>query len=196
MLKIRREDVKTVPEYERVRDQSRREVIDLKKARRVALGDCVSLVFENRRTVLHQIQEMMRTEHLYDEAQIQHEIDTYNRLIPGEHELSATLFIEVDDPSAIKPTLDRMRGLDSGKALYLRLEGAPPVYGVFESGHSNEEKISAVHYVRFRLDARSRQALRDGAPAALVIDHPRYQAETALREETRRQLLADLDLGS
>lgn len=192
MQKIRREDVKTLPEYEKTRDQSRREVIELKKLRRVTVGECVSLVFENRRTVVHQIQEMMRTERLYDEPQILHEIQTYNRLIPDANEVSATLFIEVDDPNAIKPMLDRMKGLDNGRSLYLRIGDLPPVYAVFEAGHSNEEKISAVHYLRFALDAKAQQALREGAAASLVIDHPRYKAETALRDETRNQLVQDL----
>ncbi len=192
MQVIQREDVKALPEYEKVRDQSRLEVIELKKLRRVVLGDCVSLVFENRRTVIHQIQEMMRTERLYDEPQILHEIRTYNRLIPEANELSATLFIEVDDPNAIKSTLNRMKGLDNDRSLYLRVDDLPPIYAMFESGHSNEEKISAVHYLRFSLDAKAQQALRAGAAASLVIDHPRYKAETVLREETRNELARDL----
>ncbi len=192
MLKVRRDDVKALPEYEQVRDQSRREVIDLKKRRRVILGECISLVFENRRTVVHQIQEMMRTERLYAEPDILHEIETYNRLIPDANELSATLFIEVDDPQAIKPTLDRLKGLDNGRSLLLRVGNLPPVYAIFEAGHSNEEKISAVHYLRFVLDPRVQDALRQGTPAAFVMDHPQYHAETALQDETRRQLIADL----
>jgi len=192
MQVIERKDVKGLPEYEKVREESRREVIALKKLRRVLLGDCVSLVFENRRTVVHQIQEMMRTERLYDEPQILHEIQTYNRLIPAANEISATLFIEVDDPNAIKATLDRMKGLDNGRSLYLRLGDLPPVFAVFEAGHSNEEKISAVHYLRFQLDAKAQEVLRSGAPAALVIDHPRYQAEAELRDGTRQQLIQDL----
>lgn len=192
MEPIRRADIKPLPEYEKVRDASRREVIALKKARRVVLGECVSVVFENRRTVVHQIQEMMRAEHIYDEALILHEIETYNKLIPGAGELSATVFIEVDSPQAIQPTLDRLRGLDDGRSLVLRIDGVPPIYAVFEAGHSNEEKISAVHYVRFLLDAAAQRALREGAPAALASVHPRYQAETPLSEETRQQLLSDL----
>lgn len=189
---IRRADIKALQDYEPVRDASRREVIALKKTRRVVLGECVSLVFENRRTVVHQIQEMMRAEHIYDEALILHEIETYNQLIPAAGELSATVFIEVDDPQAIQPTLDRLRGLDDGRSLVLRIDGVPPIDAAFEAGHSNEEKMSAVHYVRFRLDAAAQRALRDGAPAALAIVHPRYQAETPLSDDTRRQLLSDL----
>jgi hypothetical protein len=192
MEPIQRADIKALQDYEPVRDASRREVIALKKQRRVLLGECVSLVFENRRTVAHQIQEMMRAEHIYDEALILHEIETYNKLIPAAGELSATVFIEVDDPQAIKPTLDRLRGLDDGRSLVLRIDGVPPIYAVFEAGHSNEEKISAVHYVRFRLDADAQRALRAGAAASLAVVHPRYHAETPLSDETRRQLSSDL----
>jgi hypothetical protein len=113
-------------------------------------------------------------------------------LIPDANEISATLFIEVIEPNAIKPTLDRMKGLDNGRSLYLRLGDLPPIYASFEAGHSNEEKISAVHYLRFSFDANAQHALRGGAPAALVIDHPRYKAETPLGPETRQQLIQDL----
>jgi hypothetical protein len=193
MEKVRWQDIVTLQDYEPIRDRSRREVIALKKARRVSVGECVTLVFENRRTVIHQIQEMMRAEHLYDEALIRHEIETYNRLIPDEGQLSATLFIEIEDPQQVKPTLDRLHGIDNGRALFLRLEGVPPIFAEFEAGHSNEEKVSAVHYLRFTIDERARKALREGPPPTLVIDHPGYRAETPLPEETRRELLRDLD---
>ena len=193
MEKVRWQDIVTLQDYEPIRDRSRRDVIALKKARRVSVGKCVTLVFENRRTVIHQIQEMMRAEHLYDEALIRHEIETYNRLIPDQGQLSATLFIEIEDPQQIKPTLDRLHGIDNGRSLFLRLEGVPPVFAEFEAGHSNEEKVSAVHYLRFTLDERARKALRDGAPPTLVIDHPGYRAETPLPEDTRQELLRDLD---
>jgi hypothetical protein len=193
MEKVRWQDIVTLQDYEPIRDQSRREVIALKKARRVSVGECVTLVFENRRTVIHQIQEMMRAEHLYDEALIRHEIETYNRLIPDQGQLSATLFIEIEDPQQVKPTLDRLHGIDNGRSLFLRLEGVPPVFAEFEAGHSNEEKVSAVHYLRFTLDERARKALREGPAPTLVIDHPGYRAETSLSEDTRQELLRDLD---
>jgi len=194
MQKITRQDVKTLQEYEPHRDRLRREVIELKKARRISVGDCVTMVFENRQTVIHQIQEMMRAEHLYDEASIQHEIDTYNRLIPGDGELSATLFIEIADADQIKPTLDRLRGLDQGPCVRLLVDEETAIPGMFEAGHSSEEKISAVHYVRFRLDARAQALLRRAPSPKLVIDHPQYRAEAPIREETRQELLRDLGL--
>lgn len=195
MRKIHREEVKSLPEYEPLRDRLRREVIELKKTRRVSVGDAVTLVFENRQTVLHQIHEMMRAEHVYDERQIRHEIETYNHLIPDDGELSATLFIEVSDPQEIKPTLDRLYGIDNGRSVFLRLDGVSPIPAVFEEGHSDESKISAVHYVRFRLDEPAQRALGNGSQPALVVDHPNYRGETPLREETRRELLKDLDRG-
>lgn len=193
MQKIQREDVKPLQEYEPQRDRLRRDVIELKKARRMSVGDCVTLVFENRQTVLHQIQEMMRAEHVYDERQIRHEIETYNHLIPDDGEVSATLFIEVDDPQRIKTTLDRLHGIDNGRSLFLRIDGVPPIPAVFEEGHSNDEKVSAVHYLRFRLDERARHALRQGAQSSLVIDHPRYRAEAPIPDATRKELLRDLE---
>jgi hypothetical protein len=114
-------------------------------------------------------------------------------LIPDQGQLSATLFIEIEDPQQVKPTLDRLHGIDNGRSLFLRLEGVPPIFAEFEAGHSNEEKVSAVHYLRFTIDERARKALREGPPPTLVIDHPGYRAETPLPEETRQELLRDLD---
>jgi hypothetical protein len=194
MKKVRREDIKTVQEYEPVRDRSRRDVIALKKMRRVAVGECVTLVFENRTTVIHQIQEMMRAEHLYEEGPILHEIETYNRLVPDEDELSATLFVEVDDPQQIKPTLDRLHGIDNGRSVFLHLNAYTSIPATFEAGHSNDEKVSAVHYLRFKLDDSTKTLLRVAPHPTIVIDHPGYCAEAAIRDETRRELLRDLAL--
>jgi len=193
MKKITRADIKTVQEYESIRDRSRREVIALKKARRVSVGEFVTLVFENRATVIHQIQEMMRVEHLYREEQILQEIDAYNRLIPNDGELSATLFVEVDDPRRIKPTLDSLRGIDKGQAVFLRLDAHTSIPAVFETGHSNEDKVSAVHYLRFVLDQRAQRLLGGGAGPSLVIEHPNYRGEVPLRDETRSELMNDLN---
>jgi hypothetical protein len=114
-------------------------------------------------------------------------------LIPDQGQLSATLFIEIEDAQQVKPTLDRLLGIDNGRSLFLRLDGVSPIYASFEAGHSREDKVSAVHYLRFALDERARKALREGPCPTLVIDHPGYRAETRLTEETRQELLRDLD---
>ncbi|HTN42846.1 MAG TPA: DUF3501 family protein [Nitrospiria bacterium] len=184
-------DIKPLPEYEAVRKPFRDRIIALKKRRRVPLGERITLVFENRDTVLFQIQEMMRVEHIYDPAKIQDELDTYNPLIAGPGELSATLFIEITEPERIKETLDQLRGIDNGRCLFFEI-GADRIDGRFEEGHSNEEKLSAVHYVRFRFTPEQRAAFRnDQVPAALTADHPHYRVRTPLGKDVRHELSED-----
>ena len=192
MKKLTRADIRPLPEYEKIRADFRRRVIELKKNRRIPLGDRVSLVFENRDSVILQIQEMMRSEHLYDEDKIQAEIDTYNALIPEAGELSATLFIEITEQDRIREILQQFQGIDQGPVLYLQI-GDERLYGDFEPGHSQEEKISAVHYVRFRLSEGQQKALADPSVEVILgIEHPNYRAQTRLSEATRQSLFEDL----
>lgn len=191
MNPLQLKDIKPLSEYEAVRNSFRERIIALKKRRRVLLGDRLTLVFENRDTILFQIQEMMRVEHIYDPAKIQDELDTYNPLIAGPDELSSTLFIEITEPARIKEILDQLRGIDSGHCVFFEL-GADRVTGRFEEGHSNEEKLSAVHYVRFRFSPEQRASFRDDqVPAALIVDHPHYRARTLLDKDVRHELSGD-----
>ncbi len=188
---LRLKDIKPLSEYEAVRKEFRERIITLKKRRRVSLGDRITLVFENRDTILFQIQEMMRVEHIYDPAKLQDELDTYNPLIAGPGELSATLFIEITESERIKEVLDGLQGIDDGRSIFIEL-GPDRIYGQFEEGHSKEDKLSAVHYVRFRLSLEQQAAFRnDKTPAALVADHPRYRSRTTLDQEARRELSND-----
>ncbi|HLB94611.1 MAG TPA: DUF3501 family protein, partial [Nitrospiria bacterium] len=114
MERIQLKDIQPLSEYEPIRKQFRKHIIALKKRRRILLGDRISLVFENRDTILFQIQEMMRVEHIYDAAKIKDELDTYNPLIAGPGELSATLFIEITEADRIKEILDDLQGIDNG----------------------------------------------------------------------------------
>lgn len=193
MRKISREDVKDLVQYERVRDEMRRRLIDLKRLRRVSVGERLTFLFENRATVLFQIQEMIRTERMVVEEKIREEIEINNELIPGERELSATLFIEVDEPSRIREVLDRFQGIDRGEAVYFQIGDLFRVSGIFEGGRSKEDKISAVHYVRFPFSELARQTFLDlRGPAELVVDHPSYKERAKIEEETRRSLSEDL----
>ncbi len=131
MRKIERADVLNLYEYEKVRDRLRREVIAAKDRRRVPVGDRLSFLFENRQTVLFQIQEMIRAERIVAEERIQDEIDVYNELIPGPGELSATLMIEIEDRSRIKPELDRFMGIDTGQHVWLQIGREFAVPGEF-----------------------------------------------------------------
>jgi hypothetical protein len=179
-------------EYEKVRDARRRAIIELKARRRVSVGRYLTFVFENRETVWFQIQEMCRVERIVDVAKIADEVNVYNTLLPGPGELAATLLIEITESAEIQPVLDRLLGIDSGA--YVRLQvGDTVIPGVFESGHSDEErgKLSAVHFVRFPLPPEARRRFL-GSEVALVVEHPNERARAVLSEETKRSLAEDL----
>lgn len=187
------QDLLPADEYERVREEFRQRIITLKQRRRISVGDLVTLVFENRDTVLFQIQEMVRAEAISAPERIHEEVDVYNEQIPGDGELSATLMIEVTDAAKVKSVLDRLQGIDQGQKVGIRV-GPHLVYGQFEQGRSNEEKISAVHYVRFPIPDRVCALMKDpDTPMEVVITHPRYQAAQSIPEGMRTSLLNDLD---
>ena len=192
--KITRDDVLNFFEYEKVRDERRRQVMALKRARRVALGRHLSFLFENRDTVLFQIQEMCRAERITDDARIQDEIDVYSALLPRPGELSATMMIEIVDKDRIKPILDRFQGIDLDRHVWVQVGKEFAVPAEFEAGHSDQErgKLSAVHFVRFAFPELAARALRD-APVFLVVDHPAERARVELSAETKAALVEDLN---
>ena len=191
MQEIRFDEVTNLYEYEKMREAFRRDIIALKVRRRVAVGDRLSFLFENRRTVLFQIQEMIRAERIVADERVQDEIDVYNELIPGPGELSATMMIEIEEKSRVKPELDRFMGIDSGRYVWLQVGRDRAIAGRFEAGHSKEDKLAAVHFVRFVLPAGAREAF-GREPVALVVDHPNYRARAELPGEVRAALLEDL----
>ncbi|MGH7366539.1 MAG: DUF3501 family protein [Candidatus Rokuibacteriota bacterium] len=186
-------DVINFFEYEKVREDRRRRVIALKQKRRVEVGPYLSLVFENRETLLFQIQEMCRAERIIDDARVQDEIDVYGALLPGSRELSATLYLEISDKEQIKPMLDRFMGIDTGRHVWFEIGGEMTAAGSFEAGHSDEEKgkLAAVHFVRFLFTPEAASAFRS-SDVYLVVDHPATRARTRLSDETRAELLTDL----
>ena len=190
---IQLKDVVNFFEYEKIRDERRHRVIELKGRRRVAVGAYLSFVFENRETLLFQIQEMCRAERIVDDAKVQEEIDVYSALLPGPRELSATLFIEIADKDQIKPVLDRFMGIDTGRHVRFEVGRGITVPGAFEAGHSDEEKgkLAAVHFVRFAFSPEAARAFRED-DVQLVVDHPAARARTRLSPETKAELLTDL----
>lgn len=187
------EDLLDIAAYERVRERKLAEIIELKKTRRIGVGPYITLLFENRETVRSQIQEMMRAERTVDERAIREELDAYNPLIPADGEISATLFIEVEDQSRVREVLDRFLGLDEPACVALRFAAAGIVPAQFEAGHSREDRISAVHLVRFALGEAERKAFRSGeGPIAIAIRHPAYKAEAEITGALRRALAGDL----
>ena len=189
MKKIVLDDILGFAAYEQVREKFRNDIIDKKKKRRIALGDRVSVVFENRDTVTFQIQEMLRAERITDLDKIREEIAVYNELVPDTDELNATLFLEIEDQSHLREDLLKFLGID--QAVFLKV-GERSIRGRFEEGHSKEDKISAVQYVRFPFDPQTRQAFRAGERAELIIDHPNYKARAVLAPDAQQSLAEDL----
>ena len=172
------------------RDTLRERTIAHKAARRVAVGPRVTLLFEDRETVRWQVLEMCRVEGTRDPAGVQHELDAYNELVPGEGELSATLFIEITDLAEIRPELDRLIGMDEHVLLQV---GDRSVRAGFDPKQLDEDRIAAVQYIRFPLGEATARAFADPAvPARIAIDHPNYHAEAALEGATRDSLVRDL----
>ena len=195
MRKIEPSDLKNLHEYELIRDDWRKEIIAVKARRRVLLGPTISVVFENRLTVLNQIQEMCRAERIVKPDAVQAEIDVYNDLLPGPGEVAATLFVEIPRIEEVQPGLDRLIGMDDGKSLWLEI-GGNRAYARFLEGQGRQDRIAAVQYVRFPVGTGEgiRDAiLNDSVPVALVIEHPGYRARTDISAETRRELASDLE---
>jgi uncharacterized protein DUF3501 len=192
MKQLTKDDLITYEEYEQQRESFRRRIIDLKQRRRLGVGDNITLVFENRDTIQFQVQEMIRVERIVDPHKIQEELDVYNALLPGDGELSATLFIEITGSDRIKRDLDRFQGIDRRGRVKL-CAGAEVVPGEFEEGHSKEDKLSAVHFVKFRPSPTFIRALSDERTETfVVIDHPGYQATMPVPVALRLEWLADL----
>lgn len=191
MRKLCLADIADLTAYERERPEFRARVIALKKHRRVPVGDCITLVFENRDTARFQIQEMCRVERIVNPEAIQAEVDVYNTLIPEEGELSATLLVELDDQQRVRALLDRLIGVN--ERVFLEVDGSR-IQAQFDPGTYREDRVAAVHYIRFRLTPEAIQDFKAGGrEIALVIDHPNYRARTVLSTETRKALAEDLE---
>ena len=191
MKKIGFEDLISLEEYERTRDDLRRKVIDVKRRRRVQVGPRVSLLFENRDTVLFQIQEMLHTEHITHHERVQEELDTYNDLIPADDELSATLFLEFEDSRQLPQELPKFTGIETSVSLRV---GEHTAEGVPDEIRSKEEITSTIHYLRFKLDSETRRAFGNGGSKVfLVVALPHYSQMVQIEGETREELASDLN---
>lgn len=191
MQNLEPSDLWSLSEYERRRDDFRHRIMELKKRRRVQIGALLSLVFENRDTVLYQVQEMLRAERVSDPERVREELEIYNTMLPGPGELSATLFIEVTDPERLPQELAMLHGLD--QVIYLEI-GRERVQGTFEEGRSKREALSTVQYVKFRPTPAQAEALRAGRDQAVLASyHAKYQERSILSPETRQELARDLE---
>ena len=190
--KITRDSLMTLEAYSKYRKQHKAEVIAHRKLRSVRLGEHVTLQFESETTIRYQIQEMLRIEKIFDEEGIDQEIEVYAPLMPDGNNWKATMMIEYPDENERKRELARLIGVED--RMFVEVEGQPRVYAIADEDldRENDEKTSAVHFVRFELDSGMRQALKRGAGLAIGVDHPNYRASVEAAAEVRRSLAGDL----
>ena len=194
MKPIERAELLGLAEYEQVRDRFRSRVIGEKKVRRVQLGPKATAVFENRDTVLLQIQEMLRTERITRPAAVQHEVDTYNDSVPGDDQLSCTVMIEIIDKDEREAFLRDARGFEAQVWLVV---GADRIRARSIDRGVAKDRTTAVHYLKFDLPAPTAAALRNASTArslasSLEVDHPAYAATAPLSPECVEALRDDL----
>ena len=191
MRKLTFEDIKDLREYERERDEFRRHIVEMKKRRRVQLGDLLTITFENTDTMRFQVQEMARIERMLTDEQIQNELDTYNQLIPGPNELSGTLFVEIDNKERLYEWLPKLVGIQRAVSIWLHDGSSVPSTPEDEERLTREETTATVHYLKFRFTPEQVDAFAAG-PVRIVVDHLNYNAVVELTEEQRSELVEDL----
>jgi hypothetical protein len=180
-------------DYERVRSRLRPLFIHEKDNRRLPVGSHITLLFENAQTVWYQIQEMIRTERLEADEAIAHEIETYNELLPGPKELSATMLIEYPDAEHRDAALRRLLGLENH--LWITL-GDRRERASFDARQMTTDRISSVQFLRFPLGQIDRGQFLDLAGAgklAIVVDHPSLAARAPIAGAIARSLAEDLE---
>jgi len=193
MPRINRDSLMTLEAYAKARKDFRARVLAHKKPRSVALGDHVTLLFEDELTIRYQIQEMLRIEKTFEEAGIQDELDAYNPLVPDGSNFKATMLIEYDDADERRRALAQLKGIED--RTYVQVEGCPKVYAIADEDleRENEDKTSSVHFLRFELTKEMIAALKYGVGLGMGVDHPAYGAAVAaVSPETRAALVADL----
>ena len=191
--KLQLTDILDLRAYERVRDERREEIIEIKRRRRVHLGTVVTLMFENRATMQSQIHEMMRAEKVVRDEQILEELHAYNPLIPEAGQLSATLFIELTTPEQMLEWLPKLVNIES--SIVFKLSDGSTVTAITEEGHAEtltrDNVTAAVHYIRFEFTPQQVEAFATGDVEILCV-HPAYIEVANLPQFVIDELLTDL----
>jgi hypothetical protein len=190
---IRRDSLLPLETYARERNAFRARVIEHKKHRTVHLGGHVTLLFEDELTIRYQVQEMLRIERIFEEDGIQHELDAYNPLVPDGGNWKATMLIEYSDEDERRRMLARLKGIE--RRVWVQVQGEARVHAIADEDleRENEEKTSAVHFLRFELSGAMRERLKSGAALAIGVDHPEYSfAADPVPAQTRAALARDL----
>ena len=182
----------TLEAYSKWRKAHKGEVIAHRRLRTVALGENISVQFESELSIRYQVQEMLRIEKIFEEEAIQCEIDTYAPLLPEGKNWKATMLIEYPDVNERKRELARLIGVED--RLFVEVEGHARVYAIADEDldRENDEKTSAVHFVRFEFTRAMIDAVKAGAGVKLGCDHTNYPAHVQVAPETLASLAGDL----
>ena len=195
MTPITRDNLLTLEAYAKIRKDFRAQVMAHKKLRKIALGENITLIFEDELTVRYQIQEMLHVERIFQEEEIVHELETYTPLIPDGHNWKATMMIEYPDPTVRAAKLATMVGIED--KVWVKIAGHTPVYAIADEDLEREtsEKTSSVHFLRFELIPEMIPSLQQGASLSMGVDHPAYQATLdAVDPSIRASLVNDLSV--
>ena len=197
MPQIAPESLLSLEAYARERGAYRARVIAHKRLRTVHAGEHVTLIFEDEVTVRYQVQEMLRIERIFEADGIRGELEAYNPLIPDGRNWKATMLIEYPEPEERRRRLAELKGIED--RAWVQVEGTEGekfgrVFAIADEDleRENEDKTSAVHFVRFELDEAMCAALKRGAGLSVGVDHPNYRASTAVSSEVRASLAGDL----
>ncbi len=193
MSKLTPADLLSLERYSRERPEFRARIIAHKKNRQLNVGGNTMWLFEDRLTVQYQVQEMLRTERIFEAEGIAEELAAYNPLIPDGRNWKVTFLIEYTDPEVRKTQLEKLRGVED--ACWVQVAGCEKLYAIADEDleRENDTKTSAVHFLRFELTDAMAKALKSGASLGVGVDHPQYQhAIPAVAENVRSALLADL----
>lgn len=182
MRKVTRSEIIDFQTYSDRRDGIRKLVLEIKRPRRVLVGDCLNFLFETTDTIRYQVQEMMRAEKIVREKDIQHEIETYNELLGGARELGCTLLIEIDDPAVRAERLKQWLTLP--EHLYVKTDDGEKHRPRYDRAQVGDDRLSSVQYLIFSVPS--------GIPVALGADHPQLSIEVELNDEQRQALGSDL----
>ena len=187
---LTKDDLYSLEEYATIRSSYKEEMVAHKKARSIALGDHVTLFFEDRRTIQYQIQEMLRIERTFEPEGIQDELDAYNPLIPTGTTLKATMFIEYGDPEVRREKLKELADIEH--KVYVQVLGHDPVFAIADEDleRGNEDKTSAVHFLTFHFTPDMIEAF-DENPIVVGVTHDKYGKYTEVNESLKTSLRRD-----
>lgn len=194
MEKLRREDLYTLEKYSEIRNDFRTEVMAHKKNRRLPIGPNASLYFEDRKVMHYQIQEILRTERIFEAEGIEEELEAYNPLIPDGSNWKATFMIEFAEENERREALAKMIGIEN--KVWVMVDGHEKVFPIADEDleRETETKTSSVHFLRFELSSAMISALKTGATLSAGIDHDAYSfAVTPVAANIRESLVSDLD---